>query len=78
MPAENEKIFVREVKSGYIATFNGVKGKGKTMFKAIERAQRNWLDLNLDNQEDLGFQIPIPRLEGAKDYDTATSAMRRM
>ena len=73
MPVENEKIFVREIKSGYVATFNGVKGKAKTMIKAIERAQKNWLYSNLDNQEELGFLIPVPRLEGVKDYDTTRS-----
>ena len=44
MPAE--KIFIRETKTGYLATYNGVKGKAKTMFKAIERAKKNydWLE----------------------------------
>lgn len=37
----NEKVFVRAIKSGYLATYNGVKGKGKTMIKAIERAVEN-------------------------------------
>jgi len=47
---ENEKIFVREIKSGYLATYNGVKGKAKTMFKAIERAKKNhsWEQENID------------------------------
>lgn len=49
MPAENEKIFVREIKSGYLATYNGVKGKAKTMFKAIERAQRNYSEQEMNN-----------------------------
>lgn len=38
-----EKIFVRETKTGYVATYNGVIGKAKTMYKAIERAQKKWL-----------------------------------
>ena len=44
----NEKIFVRKIKNGYLATCNGVKGKGKTMIKAIERAAENDKKRNLN------------------------------
>lgn len=44
----NEKIFVRKIKTGYLATCNGVKGKGKTMIKAIERAAKNDKKRNLN------------------------------
>ena len=44
MRTENERIFVRKTKTGFIATYNGVKGKAKTMFKAVERAQKKWLE----------------------------------
>lgn len=47
----NEKIFVREIKNGYLATYNGVKGKGKTMFKAIERAKKNYDWLKEENND---------------------------
>jgi len=59
MPAENEKIFVREVKNGYLATYNGVKGKGKTMFKAIERAKKNysWEQENIDIVDALEYGV---------------------
>jgi hypothetical protein len=46
---ENEKIFVRRIKRGYLATYNGVKGKAKEMFKAIERAQKNYLNSQKEN-----------------------------
>ena len=44
----NNKIFVRKIKSGYLATHNGVKGKAKKMFKAIERAVENDKKRNLN------------------------------
>lgn len=44
----NEKIFVRKIKTGYLATHNGAKGKGKTMIKAIERAVENDKKRNLN------------------------------
>lgn len=43
----NKKIFVRKIKTGYLATHNGVKGKAKTMIKAIERAVENDKKRNL-------------------------------
>ncbi len=45
MKVENEKIFIRKIKSSYLATYNGVKGKAKTMYGAIEKAQKNYLEL---------------------------------
>jgi hypothetical protein len=74
---ENEKIFVRETKTGYLATYNGVKGKAKTMFKAIERAQRNYIEQDEANEinsvndylEDWDRNI----YERKTDYDTARS-----
>jgi hypothetical protein len=50
MPAENEKIFVRRIKRGYLATYNGVKGKARTMFEAIEKAQRNYIEQDEANE----------------------------
>lgn len=44
----NEKIFVRKIKSGYLATYNGVKGKARTMIKAVERAVANEKKRNLN------------------------------
>ena len=44
----NKKVFVRRIKTGYLATYNGVKGKAKTMFKAIERAVENEKNRNLN------------------------------
>ena len=37
----NKQIFTRKTKTGYLATYNGVKGKGKTEIQAIERAVAN-------------------------------------
>ena len=37
----NRLVFVRKTKKGYLATFKGVKGKGKTEILAIERAVAN-------------------------------------
>jgi len=51
MPVENEKIFVRKMKSGYLATYNGVKGKHKTMFGAIKRAKKNYDWLKEENND---------------------------
>ncbi len=75
MPAENEKIFVRKMKSGYIATYNGVKGKHKTMFGAIERAQKNYLELNniLNDSIDAILYSLASNLEGVKQIDTTRS-----
>lgn len=71
MKVENEKIFVREVKRGYLATYNGVKGKAKTMFKAIERAQKNWLDAqekNNDKLDSIEYGL-LSCFERKTDYD---------
>lgn len=37
----NKVIYTRKTKTGYVATYNGVVGKGKTMIQAIERAIAN-------------------------------------
>ena len=75
MQTENEKIFVRKIKTGYLATYNGVKGKGKTMFKAIERAQKNYLELNniLNDSIDAILYSLASNLEGVKQIDTTRS-----
>lgn len=39
---ENEKIFVRKIKKGYLATYNGVVGKATTLMEAITRAKQNY------------------------------------
>jgi len=57
MHTENERIFVRETKTGFIATYNGVKGKAKTMFKAIERAKKNYDWLEKENNDALDSVI---------------------
>jgi ATP-dependent protease HslVU (ClpYQ) peptidase subunit len=74
---ENEKIFVRRIKRGYLATYNGVKGKARTMFEAIEKAQRNYIEQDEANEinsandylEDWDRNI----YERKTDYDTARS-----
>jgi hypothetical protein len=75
MPAENEKIFVRRTKRGYLATYNGVKGKANTMFKAIERAQKNYLyaqEKNNDMLDSIEYGL-LSCFERKTDYDTARS-----
>jgi len=76
--SENEKIFVREIKSGYLATYNGVKGKARTMFKAIERAQRNYIEQDINNEintiNDYVETWDNQYLEGEKTNDTVRSA----
>ena len=75
MQVENEKIFVRKIKSGYLATYNEVKGKGKTMFKAIERAQKNWLDAqekNNDKLDSIEYGL-LSYFERKTDYDITRS-----
>lgn len=44
----NKQIFTRKTKTGYLATYNGVKGKGKTEIQAIERSVANEKKRNLN------------------------------
>ena len=73
MQTENEKIFVRKIKSGYLATFNGVKGKGKQMIEAIERAHNNYKRLNGDDFFNQDFVDAIDYSMEANANETTSS-----
>ena len=69
-----EKIFVRETKTGYVATYNGVIGKAKTMYKAIERAQRKYMEQEREKMLTLAsIFCPVEFINGAFDDDTTRS-----
>ena len=72
MQAENEKIFIRKIKKGYLATFNGVKGKGRKAIDAIMEAHKNYKRLNGDNFFTEDFVDAIDYNKG-ESYDTTRS-----
>jgi hypothetical protein len=69
-----EKIFIRKTKTNYLATYNGVKGKGKTMFKAIERAQKMYLDLQEEPNDSIdALMYNLAQQQEERTHDTITS-----